>query len=550
MYSSHVWIFTAALLLCSVALAQEPTPSPSPGPTEPSSPTPPTSSPSGLVFQDVFSSSGFDRAIPLRSLKFGGPCIADLDSDGNYDIILNFHNRNFTRIFLSTGDGNFKIFIDPRSGRPFRTRVLDVHGISVAQVSTRSRDRIISFSVGGGRGQSLRAPEVYRITPDRDFKEITMEMGLGRNMSRPRNTVFMDLSLKSNGARRRDGGGPDALFVNFLIPPNELTQYAYQNVRGNYSPANMIGDFVNERRGRVDVTDVNGDGIMEVIAVQTLRFYQLIGPFDFVDITQAVLPAGFSVGPITVTATVELDYDNDGRYDLYVARADRTLVTTLPPLPDDDNTDVLLRNVGGVYVDVTAQAGIPRGTNSIGVTTGDFNNDGYVDLLVVLYKEKDMVLLNQRDGTFQRVDGLIPKQDGDEGNNAVGVDYDLDGRVDAMVGHGAVNGERLGPYLLMKNMMTLTGSNHYLLVTVYNDPTGAATSMHAVVTLFMPGRRRMVRRVGSRGGQEAYGSYLDTVHFGLGSVTTVRKVQVTWSSRVFMARNSVAADQRVFFGTQ
>lgn len=394
----------------------------------------------------------------------------------------------------------------------------------------------------------LRPPEVYKMTPEREFTEVTNQMGFGQNASRPRNTVFMDLTFRTNRERRRDFGGPDVLFVNFLSPSSGMGQFAYMNVRGTFTPAEMIGDFMTQFRGRVDVTDVNGDGKMEVISIRDLRIYQLIDSFDFFDISDAVLPDGFSIGALTGTATVELDYDNDGDYDLYFARADRTLTTRRGPLPNEDNSDFLLRNDDGVYTDVTASAGIPRGTDTIGVTAGDFDNDGYVDLLLVLHDEPDIILHNQRDGTFKRVEGLIPKQPGDIGNNALAVDYDLDGRVDAIVGHGGINGMDFGPYLMMRNVMALGSNNHHLHVTVYNDPTRAATSMHALVTLFMPRGKRMVRRVGSRGGQDAYGSYLDTVHFGTGSVTRISRVMVRWTSGVARVMRSVNVDQRIFFG--
>lgn len=501
-------------------------------------------------FKDVFESSGLLNGAPRRSLKFGGPCVADLDSDGVYDIILNFHNRNFSRIYMGNGDGTFKLFIDPRTRRPFSPKVLDAHGISVAQLTASSTDRIISFSVGGGRGTNKRSAEMYIMTASRDLTDVTNSRGLGKVVSRPRNTMFMDLQLKSNWRRRREGGGPDALFVNFLIPPNGATQFAYRNIRGFYSLVRGIGDFKFQQRGHTELTDIDGDGVMEVVSIQQLRFYQLVRPFTFLEITRAVLPSGLKFGDLTVTAVAELDYDNDGDFDLYVARADRALVTNRIPVVGDDYSDILLRNEGGFYTDATSSAGIPRGTDSIGVTVGDFNNDGFVDVLVVLYDEPDIILMNTGNGKFRRVSGRIPKKKGDKGNHAVAVDYDLDGQLDAIVGHGKVGDASLGPYLLLKNSVALTGRSHYLLVTVRNDPTRAATSLHAVVTVFLKGMRRIVRRVGSRGAQGGGVSYLDTVHFGLGDQSVALVVHVQWTSRIQQTQRNVQANRRVFFGVQ
>lgn len=504
-------------------------------------------------FTDVIQSSGLLLGSPRRSLKFGGPFVADLDRDGVYDVILNFHNRNLTRIYMGNGDGTFKLFVDPRTGLPFRPNVFDVHGISVAQLTTTSPDRIISFSVGGGRGTSPRSAEIYLMTPRRDFIDVSKARGLGRIRSRPRNTMFMDLQLSNRQRRRRNGGGPDALFVNFLIPPkgvrNVFTQFAYRNFRGFYSPVRRLGDFSSELRGRTALTDIDGNGVMEVISIQDLTFYELRGPFFFRDITSSVLPFSLKYASLTASAVAELDYDNDGDYDLYVARANRVLLTQLGRVPGDDRTDFLLRNEGGYYSDATSSAGIPGGTNSMGVTVGDFNNDGFVDVLVILYAEPDMILMNQGNGKFRRVNGLIPKRKGDVGNHAVAVDYNLDGRVDAIVGHGR-EAKKIGPYLLMKNTMSLTNKNHYLLVTVFNDPTRSSTSLHAVVTVFLKGGRRIVRRVGSRGAQAGGDSYLDTVHFGLGTQRMAVQVQVVWTSSARQTRKNVPADKQVFFGVR
>eukprot|EP00177_Eucheuma_denticulatum_P003076 GFKZ01005548.1.p1 GENE.GFKZ01005548.1~~GFKZ01005548.1.p1 ORF type:complete len:573 (+),score=55.15 GFKZ01005548.1:701-2419(+) len=518
----------------------------SPDPTASESPHGTTT----LAFQDMFPSSGLQPGSPTFGLKFGGPCVADIDGDGHYDIILNYHNLNHSRIYFSNGDSTFSLY---RPGEPFggafSPRVLDVHGIAVAPISTRTRDRLVTFSVGGGRGSRQRAPEIYRITPQRGIREVTNDMGLGQITSRPRNVVFMDLAGDSNQDRVRNGGGPDALFMNFLIPFMAPGQFAYRNRQGQYQAVTNIGDIALQNRGRVEVTDVDSDMKMEVISIPTLQIFQVQGAFQLNEITRNVLPPGLTVAPVTVAAVAEFDFDNDGDFDLYVARTNRSLISRLPAVEGVNQfPDLLLRNDGGIYVDVSVEAGIPRGTNSVGVSVGDFDNDGWVDVLVVLHEEKDIILRNLGDGTFERKDGLIPKREGDIGNSAVAVDYDQDGHVDAIVGHGGVNMNRFGPYYLLRNVMT--GSGNFLHVTVYNDRTGAATCLHAVVTVFLPRRRKMVQRVGSRGSQDSLGTLLDTVHFGLGDLTSVAAVAVRWTSRLREVQRDVDANQRIFFGVR
>lgn len=490
------------------------------------------------TFRDVASASGLRQP---TSLKYGGPLVADIDNDGHYDIILSFHNKERPRLFWGSASGQFK-------EDPFTTRFLDVHGVNVGPITARSRNRIIAVNVGGGTGNNLKVPEMFLVHPNRTITDITNSFGFGQVLNRGRVAVFMDLAKNSRQVKRRFHGGPDILFVNFLGvgPSTSLSQYAYENRKGKYT-LKGAGEFSNQRRGLVEVTDVDGDGIMEVISTRQFLLYKLTAPFTLEDRTSDYLPRNLPFGPLTVTAVVEFDYDNDGDMDLYVTTADRPLFSPLKSLPNDPRNDFLLENRNGVYVDATAGTGIPKRTNSMGVTAGDFNNDGNVDLLVVQADRPDIILLNKGDRTFTRVNGAIPKAASTIGNHAVAVDYNLDGRLDLIVGHGALNLPTIGDFLLMKNSLSLGANSHYLLVTVKNSPGRTCTSLHATVTLFF-GQKRMVRRVGSRGSENGGGSYIDTVHFGLGRRTSIPRVSVRWACGLRRNLFGVAADRKVSLG--
>lgn len=491
------------------------------------------------TFEDVASSSGL-RQRP--ALKFGGPLVADIDQDGHYDIILSFHNQMRPRLFWGSESGTF-------TEDPFTTRFLDVHGINVGPITARSKDRLIAANVGGGNGGNQKAPEMFRVSENRTITDISEEEGFGSIRSRGRTAVFMDLSMDTRRERRRKHGACDILFVNFLGigGPTALSQYSYEGRKGTYT-LRGAGEFETQRRGLVEVTDAENDGTMELISIRELRVYKLVSPFTFEDRTFDYMPFNLGVGPLTVTGVTELDFDNDGDMDLYVTTADRPLFSPQRSVPGDPHNDILLENRGGVYIDVTESAEIPMGTNSSGVTAGDFNNDGFVDVLVVLDAEPDMILLNNGDGTFSRLDGAIPKQAGTVGNHAVAVDYNQDGLLDAIIGHGSHKIPTTGNFLMMKNTMTLGANNHYLLVKVENSPGRTCTNVHAVVTLFMARGQRMVRRVGSTGSQAGGGSYIDTLHFGLGATTTVRRVMVKWGCGLSRQVSNVAVDQKITVG--
>ena len=92
------------------------------------------------------------------------------------------------------------------------------------------------------------------------------------------------------------------------------------------------------------------------------------------------------------------DYNNDGFLDLYVK------------LPDYDIDNVLFRNNGdGTFTDVTEASGtgitdkVMKSNAQGSPNWTDFNQDGWIDLLVTNEGEQNIVFLNNQDGTFTDV---------------------------------------------------------------------------------------------------------------------------------------------------
>ena len=124
-----------------------------------------------------------------------------------------------------------------------------------------------------------------------------------------------------------------------------------------------------------------------------------------------------------------IDYDGDGRWDLYLNQGGDP---SLPPSPSQPS-DQLFRNVGdGRFQPVTAFANIDERDYSQGVAVGDFDNDGFSDILVTnvglctLYR-------NQGDGTFCDVSGDALEQVAGWHSSAAWGDVDRDGDLDLYV---------------------------------------------------------------------------------------------------------------------
>ncbi len=93
-----------------------------------------------------------------------------------------------------------------------------------------------------------------------------------------------------------------------------------------------------------------------------------------------------------------LDFDRDGDLDLYLTQGN-----VLEGELDPAYTDKLYENDGqGLFSDVTQESGIRETSYSIGVATGDYNNDGFVDIYVTNLG-RNTLLKNNQDGTFSDV---------------------------------------------------------------------------------------------------------------------------------------------------
>ena len=90
-----------------------------------------------------------------------------------------------------------------------------------------------------------------------------------------------------------------------------------------------------------------------------------------------------------------LDFDLDGNVDVYCAQAAGS-----PPGKDGDQPNRLFRQTDESFVDQTLFAGAADRGYTLGITTGDLNQDGFADL-VVGNLGVNTVLVNQGDGTFR-----------------------------------------------------------------------------------------------------------------------------------------------------
>ena len=133
----------------------------------------------------------------------------------------------------------------------------------------------------------------------------------------------------------------------------------------------------------------------------------------------------------TMSAGLALfDFDNDGDVDIYFLNGAPQPGATVKDQP----RNALYRNDGNWrFTDVTKEAGVGDPGHGLGVTVGDYDNDGYQDLYLNNYGP-NVLYRNQGNGTFVNVTEAAQVANGDRvGAGTCFLDMDGDGDLDLYV---------------------------------------------------------------------------------------------------------------------
>jgi len=140
----------------------------------------------------------------------------------------------------------------------------------------------------------------------------------------------------------------------------------------------------------------------------------------------------------TGAGCVWLDYNNSGLESLYVLNG-RPLDDSMHPFPIKVKPSTpphnhLYRNNGnGNFTDVTESSGLDPDLYGMAVTAADYDNDGFVDLLVTGYG-KTILYHNDGNGHFTDVTAKSGIKVDGWAISSTWLDYDKDGCVDLFVG--------------------------------------------------------------------------------------------------------------------
>jgi len=167
------------------------------------------------------------------------------------------------------------------------------------------------------------------------------------------------------------------------------------------------------------MADVNNDGWLDIYVCQIYGYKGLTGNNKLYinnqngTFTESAAIYGLQGDSYSQHAAF-FDYDNDGDLDMYllnlaVHTPDSYKNAALRSVRDTMSGDRLYQNREGKFVDVSKEAGIFGGSMGYGLAVGisDINNDGYQDIYVSNdFHENDYLYYNQGNGTFKEANAL------------------------------------------------------------------------------------------------------------------------------------------------
>ncbi|MDO6641887.1 CRTAC1 family protein [Shewanella sp. 5_MG-2023] len=570
------------------------------------------------------------------------PTISDLDQDGYLDILINDHGYGLRVMWNNEGKLAF----------PYDILMGDLHGVSVGDLNFDGQLELI-ISRGGGSGSNARNAKIYSVNKQRqlvEWKELKEPLASMRG----RTVKLVDLD--------NDG---DLDLLNFAFPDRKMREqnlsenYIYENIGKGEMVIRSTLPSVHGDGQKTLVTDINQDHIPDILLYGhgAVKVYQGREHFDYEDVTKQVLPNALH----NVTAIAEIDYDNDGDFDLLFTRGlpfekgdvffdkktkrlgfytkrgpfqfddfnigDTLLIENyqspwpekLPYIaepgykypykgethsgrtielvssdalgfPDDISdssgvyigyvgnnkwrlagnvfapfsgvvhgvedyktsakpeglSDLLLENQNGKFIDVSAKVGLIDTEHSTGVTIGDFDNNGFSDVLVfrrgnLISANNALMYMNHsangQSRVFEKLEnsGVFSTELGATGMSGEVLDYDNDGQLDVVTGH-----ER-GMWHLYRNQGTLPANNGHVQVNVGLSPNQKASALGALVTVSACNVSQ-VRRIGSNGANYSM-SFNHQLLFGIGSCSDDYQVSVKWTNGETKA-SKVKANER------
>jgi hypothetical protein len=299
--------------------------------------------------------------------------------------------------------------------------------------------------------------------------------GAGTGFADVTQSAGIDFEAKHNPMLSKEGWRPDKFEImkyshggvttsdydgdgwyDIFFPDGEKPRLYRNNGDGTFADVTAKAGLPDHLEG-VHVAlfaDFDNDGDAELFLGRSTgdnKLYRNEGDGTFTDVTETANIGGFWV-PVASSA----DYNNDGKLDLYIGRYldPRINLPTTLFYTRNGVGNSLLRNDGDLkFTDVTEEAGVREGGLTLGVTWGDYDSDGHMDLYVANDFGRNTLFRNRGDGTFEDVSKATGTADIAYGMSASFADLDNDCDLDIFVSNVHSGQRWFGNEATLKNYM-------------------------------------------------------------------------------------------------
>ena len=338
-------------------------------------------------FENVIDESGLDAKFGFGAGR--GSVWVDYDNDGDDDLFFN------NTLYNNIGNGQFEVA--KNSGFPERIDGMGSIGFGDYN-NDGCKDAYISM-IGTNDTSAVPSDDtqdlLFKNNCDGTFTDVTAQSGIqdlyrgfGVSWVDYNQDGYLDIYVANAGRHEDSEEIPEGQEIEYRSEPNVLYR---NNGDGTFTDVTELAGVTGEPK----CTVINGESLED-------------GQQHEIDIK---LKPSFQ--------PIWFDYDNDRDSDLFVAT--------------DSFISPMYENRGdGTFEDITEQAGLCVQGTGMGVTVGDYNEDGYFDIYITNVGQ-NFLWRNNQDGTFTEVSADVGVGELGWGWGTSFFDYDNDGDLDLYV---------------------------------------------------------------------------------------------------------------------